>query len=87
MKAWSNVLKHTGADTFDMDAQAYVTGLRAANNAMAVLKRGGRPADIYPLEPEEPHVLALRQAIRLGQQLRDVADFTPLRDVLPSVVR
>ena len=69
------------------DAQAYVTGLRAANNVMAVLKRGGQMAEISALEPEEPHVLAMRQAIRLGQQLQSAAEFSPLRDLIPSVVR
>lgn len=69
-----------------MDLQAYVTGLRAANNVMAVMKAGGQPAQIQALEQEEPQVLALRQAIRLGQQLQDAANFTPLRDILPSVV-
>lgn len=70
-----------------VDAQAYVTGLRAANNVMAVMKAGGRPAPIQPLEQEEPQVLALRQAIRLGQRFQDAVDFTPLKDILPSVVR
>ncbi|KAK9843904.1 hypothetical protein WJX84_000707, partial [Apatococcus fuscideae] len=65
--------------------KAYVTGLRAANNVMAVLG-GGEPAHIVALEPEEAQVLALRQAIRLGQRLQDAAAFTPLRDLLPTVV-
>lgn len=64
-----------------------MTGLRAANNVMAVMKARGQPAHIQPLEQEEPQVLALRQAIRLGQRLQDVVDFTPLKDILPSVVR
>ena len=70
-----------------LSLQAYVTGLRAANNVLAFMKAGGQPAHIQPLEQEEPQVLALRQAIRLGQQLQDAVNFTPLRDILPSVVR
>ncbi|HEY9749505.1 MAG TPA: FAD-dependent oxidoreductase [Allocoleopsis sp.] len=46
--------------------KAYVTGLEAANLAIAQLKRG-TPATILPVEPDEPHIQALRS---LNQSVR-----------------
>jgi uncharacterized protein with NAD-binding domain and iron-sulfur cluster len=46
--------------------KAYVTGLEAANLAIAQLRRG-TPASILPIEPDEPHIQALRS---LNQSVR-----------------
>jgi len=48
--------------------KAYVTGLEAANLAIDRLGMG-RPADIIPVEPDEPHIQVARS---LNQMVRDV---------------
>ncbi|MEM6521163.1 MAG: FAD-dependent oxidoreductase [Cyanobacteria bacterium P01_C01_bin.70] len=46
--------------------KAYVTGLEAANQAIA--RCGvGQPADIIPIVPDEPHIQIARQINRLGR--------------------
>ena len=47
--------------------KAYVTGLEAANLAIAQLGRG-TPATILPVEPDEPHIQTMRS---LNQSLRN----------------
>ncbi|MEP0873019.1 FAD-dependent oxidoreductase [Trichocoleus desertorum AS-A10] len=47
--------------------KAYVTGLEAANLAIAQLERG-TPATILPVEPDEPHIQTMRS---LNQSLRN----------------
>lgn len=52
--------------------KAYVTGLEAANQAIALLNHG-TPAPIIPVEPDEPHIQVGRQLNRMvraiGEQL------------------
>ncbi|NET09326.1 MAG: NAD(P)-binding protein [Merismopedia sp. SIO2A8] len=50
--------------------KAYVTGLEAANRAIALLDHG-TPASIIPVEPDEPHIQAGRQLNRLVRQVGD----------------
>lgn len=50
--------------------KAYVTGLEAANKAIAHLNYGS-PATIIPIEPDEPHIQVGRQ---LNRMVRDVGD-------------
>lgn len=47
--------------------KAYVTGLAAANQVIQQL-RWGKPADILPVEPDEPHIQAARQLNRTLRQ-------------------
>ncbi|MBD1821077.1 FAD-dependent oxidoreductase [Cyanobacteria bacterium FACHB-DQ100] len=54
--------------------KAYVTGLEAANQVINQLGVG-KPAEIIPIEPDEPHIAALRSANRT---LRDLtSSFVP----------
>ena len=50
--------------------KAYVTGLEAANQAIAHLNYGA-PASIIPVEPDEPHIQAGRQINRLVREWGD----------------
>ncbi|MFM7425760.1 MAG: FAD-dependent oxidoreductase [Elainella sp.] len=53
--------------------KAYVTGLEAAN---AVIERFGKgqPAQVIPVEPDEPHIQAMRM---LNRHLREISQFLP----------
>lgn len=53
--------------------KAFVTGVEAANAVMKKLGTGN-PADIIPLEPDEPHIQALRAANR---QVKRAASLLP----------
>jgi uncharacterized protein with NAD-binding domain and iron-sulfur cluster len=48
--------------------KAYVTGLEAANRAIA-LCNVGQPAEIIPIVPDEPHIQAARQLNQWGRSL------------------
>ncbi|MEM9219795.1 MAG: FAD-dependent oxidoreductase [Cyanobacteria bacterium P01_F01_bin.150] len=50
--------------------KAYVTGLEAANRAIALLNHG-TPENIIPVEPDEPHIQFGRQ---LNRMARDIGD-------------
>ena len=66
-----------------MLAQAYVTGLEAAN--LVVRHCGqGTAANVIPLEPEEGHVVSARRLLRVGQALQQL---NPLNSLLPSIVQ
>ena len=66
----------------DLAAQAYVTGLEAAN--LVVQHCGqGLPAHVIPLEPEEGHVTFARGLVRSAQTLQQL---NPLNALFPSVV-
>ena len=61
-------------------AQAYVTGLEAANEVIARCGLG-QPADIEPLATDELHVAALAAVQKLGRQLQQ---FNPFSTLIPA---
>lgn len=63
--------------------KAYVTGLEAANLAIEHLGEGV-PATVVPLEPDEPHVVALRTVTRAA---RKAAASSPFASLLPAVLK
>ncbi|MEO0948475.1 MAG: FAD-dependent oxidoreductase [Cyanobacteria bacterium J06641_5] len=50
--------------------KAYVTGLEAANLAIEYCEQG-KPAEIIPIEPDEPHIQVARE---LNRSLRQIAE-------------
>ncbi|KXZ45031.1 hypothetical protein GPECTOR_59g639 [Gonium pectorale] len=71
---WVKGVPH-GANGLSQE-RAYVTGLSAANLVMGRLGRGGAPAQILDVEPDEPHIAAARAAAR---GLRELAAAAGLR--------
>ncbi|GIL93344.1 hypothetical protein Vretifemale_20752 [Volvox reticuliferus] len=71
---WVKGVPH-GANGLSQE-RAYVTGLSAANLVISRLDRGGQPAQILDVEPDEPHIAAARAAVR---GLREVAAAAGLR--------
>jgi uncharacterized protein with NAD-binding domain and iron-sulfur cluster len=63
---WVKGVPH-GANGLSQE-RAYVTGLTAANLVVGRLGKGS-PAAVLPVEPDEPHITAGKQAVRAAKEL------------------